>query len=465
MIRKIVFVVLGLLFTFSSCQKKPSVPIVAKVGKGQITVREFKQTFAFNPYLSRIRDADSAKKVLLRTMIAEKMLAQEARAARTDHQQKKLKALLEQYKREALIEAFWKSVIAPQVKITEAELKKAYFKSKIKKIVQYLLFTDEEEAEEAYQQLQSGLSFETLALRRGFTAKTIPVDTISFKGVLPNIEEHVFQMKVGALSPPLREGYYYFIVKVVGEQRDIFTAEDDFRAHEQSLRKILKRRKMQQTFQEYLKKHLPNPPYQLHKKRFKALARLIEKQAFANKDWQNKEEPSAEIFNSLLPKEDPVLEQAVVQFANGESWSGRTLIQRLSVAPYPLRFENKKIFIESFLLAARRVMDDQLVVDQALKHGLENSAEVYEQVHLWQDYLYFKRGLALALKGKELTDQKAVYDFLNRIKDKYPVTVYYNVLDTLKLEKTDMAVLKQHFPGRIAVPVYPLLPGFKWNSL
>jgi len=34
------------------------------------------------------------------------------------------------------------------------------------------------------------------------------------------------------------------------------------------------------------------------------------------------------------------------------------------------------------------------------------------------------------------------------------------MLDTVRLFKTDMAVLKQHFPGRLAVPVIPLLTGY-----
>ena len=138
-LKKIVMLSFFTLLILGCSTKKPPV-YVAKVGKSMITLSEFKQSYEFNPYLDRINDPDSAKKLLLYSMIAEKMLAQEE-AQHLGKDKARLDDLVEEYKREAMIEAFWKQIIIPKVKIDERELRKAYKKSKIKKVIRYLLST------------------------------------------------------------------------------------------------------------------------------------------------------------------------------------------------------------------------------------------------------------------------------------------------------------------------------------
>jgi hypothetical protein len=456
------FFVLGFaLVLLWSCRSQKSSDYLAKVGNRYISVKEFKDAFEFNPYLNPRFPADSAKKVLLKTLVAEKMLAQEA--AFSGRAKKRIADLVDEYRREALIEEFWNEVIMPKVKVSEKELKRAYHKSKVKKVVRYLLFTDASDAQKAAELLKQGLSFEELARTRGFTKETIPEDTITFTGRLPNIEDQVFKMKIGQISPPVKEGLYYFILKEVRMELDLFTSKMDYAQKRASLLKILHRRKAEEEFRNYLAQNVPSPPYRVAEPRFKDLVKKLEAFVFKQMGPASKDLLPDDLYYSFDQKNEAILKKSIVSFYDGSTWNVQTLLKRMMLAPYPIRFDNRRTFRESMLLSLRHVLDDEILVKQAIQHGLENSAYVNEQSKMWSDYLEYKKGLARALHNKDLSDVKAIYAYLNTIKHKYPVQVNYAILDTLKLTPTGMAVLKQHFPGRLAVPVLPLLPDWHWE--
>ncbi len=446
-----------IIIVLFGCQKKEELPVVARVDGKEITLQEFKLSYQFNPFLSRIKQPDSAKKALLKSLIAEKLIALKGQS-----EQEQIADFLEAYKREATIEAFWKEVIEPRIKIDDNELREAYFRSKTKKIVQYLLFTDAQEAERAAKLLDEGMSFEELAQLRGFDSQTILSDTIEFNGTLPAIEDQVFKMKPGEISQPVQEGFYYFILKVTGEKIDLFTSENDFNARLYSLRKKLKRRKMQEAMAEYLAQNVPSPPYQISKEKIKKTLQMVENAIMAEQDnLQKNEGLTADIYNSLQRMESSLLNEPIVTFYDGQTWTIRQLLKRMAFASYPLRMENRGLFRKSFLLALRNVLDDQVILNEAKKRNLQNSLYVKQQVAMWRDYLLFKKGLAQILRGKSLFDPQPVYQYLNQTASQYAIQVNTTLLDTLKIKKTDMAVLKQHFPGRIAVPVFPLLTKYR----
>ncbi len=454
---KNLIVVWLLVFLIFSCQKKEKPPVLAKVDGKEISLEEFKLAYQFNPFLGRVQNPDSAKWFLLKSLIAEKLIALSGPA---DDQ--KIQDLLEAYRREATIEVFWKKVIEPRVTITDSELRQAYLRSKVKKVVQYLLFTDQNEARQAYQLIRQGMSFEQLAQLRGFDEQSILSDTLTFSGQLPNIEEQVFKMKVGEVSPPVKEGLYYFVLKVIGEQRDIFTSEEDFNYQKNSLRKKLKRQKMQKAMEQFLTQNLPQTPYQLSKEKVKQLLKIIEKRIFEDRKFsKNNEGLNSDL--SFLPDEltDDLLNQPLVDFYFGEQWTVKELLKRLSVSSYPLRFDSRGLFRKSFLLALKNILDDQVILHEAQQRNLHNSDYVKQQVAIWRDYLLFKKGLANILKGKSLYNPQPIYEYLNKKTPKYVIKINKTMLDTVRLFKTDMAVLKQHFPGRLAVPVVPLLTEYE----
>jgi len=133
---KVWFLLLIILFFISKCTNSTDREVVAKIGDLSISIYEFKNIVQFNPYLSTIKNSDSLKKFILNTLIAEKIFVLEANKNNIVNNDK-TKNIISQYRREAIYEKFWQKEIFDKIKITEAELKDAYFKSKEKRVIKY----------------------------------------------------------------------------------------------------------------------------------------------------------------------------------------------------------------------------------------------------------------------------------------------------------------------------------------
>jgi hypothetical protein len=103
------------IFIAIACAKKDEPKILAHTGGLKITVDEFRRRFEFTPRLRQYKDLNEAKANFLGSLMAEKLLAQEAfqadliESART-------RAFLEQIRREAAIEELYNVKIASKIR-------------------------------------------------------------------------------------------------------------------------------------------------------------------------------------------------------------------------------------------------------------------------------------------------------------------------------------------------------------
>jgi hypothetical protein len=459
-LEKVIFVlILSLFFT---CTKTEPEKYLADIGDAHITVDEFKTAFEFNPYLETFPSREEAKKRLLSTMVAEKVMAQRLKAIPADVNQ-----LISQYNREALIEAFWQEEILKTVTISSKELREAYNNSKRKIIVQYLVFNSSEQALRQKRRLDKGYDFFQLAELSGLTIQNIPTDTLSFDGSLPNIQQVAFHLKEGQVSTLIKEGNRYFILRKTGEQDELFRSEQDFKASADKLKKVLRAVKSQQAFTHYFQTHLKNKGYRLSKDAFKQMLHLTEEQVFGS---GADESGRIRLFSEYLTEQNKKWEGMdfpVVAFHNKKNWTAKTLLQRIGVAPYPVSFETRGAFRKSMLLAAKHVLDDEIIVRQAKKLSLQKTAYVKKQNRLWSDHLKALASMRDILRTKKLKENdtnKVEQWLLQKIKDR-PVKIHKQVLDTLKVTSAGILALKQHFPGRTAIPVYQPLPKMpQWET-
>ncbi len=460
LLRSIILLFVPALFFFASCNQSVPERNLAEIGDTHITVNEFKTAFAFNSYLENTSSVQEAKKRLFSSMVAEKLMAQTLKELPEEAIQ-----LINQYKREALIEAFWKEEILKKISVSPKELQEAYDNSKRKIIVQYLVFNDPQLAIRQKKRLDEGYDFVQLAELNGLTRQTIPVDTLLFDGTLPNIQQAAFRLKKGQVSSLIKEGSRYFILQKIGEWDDLFRSEHDFKASAGKLKKLLLTIKGQQEFTNYFKTHLKNSGYKLSWVAFKHMLRQAEDTILGS---ETDEEGRSLLFNRYLKEEiDKNSDLTIVRFSNKKTWNAKTLMRRIGVAPYPVSFETRGAFRKSMLLAAKHVLDDEIIVQQAQKLSLQNTAYVQEQIRLWAGHfkaLACMRDILRQKKG-EAKDKDIIENWLLRQIKKQPITINKTVLDTLEVTPAGVLALKQHFPGRTAVPIvqpFPQMP--KWEA-
>ena len=428
-----------------NCSSVPEQNWVAKVGSRTITKDEFELRLQFNAHLTHIDDPSLVKSSLLDALIAERILALDAITLHHDTLNTFIQ-LNKQFQREAIIENWWEKYIFKNISISEAELIEKYNLSRIKKIFRFASFSSKQEAGFVLSRIKS---LNELAGLPEYSASDIVTDTISWGNGPPEIESELYQVSPGEVAGPIQLGYKFFIIELIEEISMLGSSTTDFLRNKHQLKKILKRRKGNNLFhkkaQGELKQYIPR----LHKDIFKKLVEKLEKKMFPGGF------ESGSIEELSLPKNKLNL-QIVVEFNDGDNWTVRQLLSRLAVSPYPIKKGNPAVFRNSIIIACKAILDDEVVVKDAIDKGIDNLKAVRYQTEMWSDA--YLAQIMSAILFKKLGDKHTLTNYiLNH--ELYPkVIVNSNLIDTLHIKKTDMIVIKTHFPTRtIAPPIQPLL--------
>lgn len=445
-----------ILFFVFSCEKKQDAVKVSQVNDLIISLEAFRDACRFNPHLSQIRNAELAKQRMLFTMIGEKLIA-DAGYARGLDSDDYIKAQSAQFEREAMIEKLWQDKILSQISVSEQELKSAYFAAQKSYAVQYLLFEDQAQAAQSYRQLDEGLRFEDLARLQGYSQNSIPVDTIGFESNLPNIERTLQGMQPNEISAPVKEGRFWFILKLTGKQEK-FSSRQDFENEKRSIRKMLRKIKATERFAEYVDKNLAGQVFNLDKEIFTQVVKTLDARLFEQGLTPAK---GNETRFELMIEDQQLLNKPVVRFSDGTEWTVRQLLQRLAVSPYPVNIHDRGGLRMNMISATRHILDDELLVRHCIELGLDETAYVRQQKSMWQDYLIYKKQLKALLKpdrnaeaNNAKTAIESLEEYLIEKTKTADIKIYSAVLDTMTVDKTDMVVMKTHFPRRTVAPVH-----------
>ncbi len=453
-------IVIMLVIIFAGgCEKESKMPVVARVGDLQISQEEFELAYRFNPALGIIKSDTVARRIVLNSLIAKKLWALEGYARQLD-KKPVIREMTEQYRREALIERFWEKKIFSNIKIGEQEIRNAYFRSKRKRIIQFLVSDNERRAQDFAAQLQNGVSFERLAALLGYDIRQIPVDSVSFGYRFEKLEQTVFDMKMNEVRGPITLGHRYFFVKLIGEKQDIFTAEIDLEAQRRKLVKTLRDRKRKTLFEKYVAEHLPQK-YELDKSVFKKLARALEKQLQFERSGNP--QPFLSAIEKTLDTGEELLRQPVVTFPDGENWTVEQLLKRLRTGPYPLETSSPGNFRNSIIAATRMNLDDELLAKHAAALGLGGDEKVEIITAFMKDDL-----VATAMKrdwmrknsssgDDEKQPAEKIDNFLCDRLTRTGIYINWEKLRGFPAKRADMLVFKTHFPSRTIGPPLELV--------
>ncbi|MDE3057533.1 MAG: peptidylprolyl isomerase, partial [Bacteroidota bacterium] len=156
-----------------------------------------------------------------------------------------------EYKKE--LSAAWKETVLAflkdrevyaKIKVTDAELREAYIRTKIKLAVRHLYARTEKEAENLYKLVTMGVRFEELA-KQVFTDTTLAnnggyLGYITWGDTDPSFEKAAYSLKVGEVSKPVKTAQGYSIIRVDDRIENPFTTEDGFQHQKQKLERALR---------------------------------------------------------------------------------------------------------------------------------------------------------------------------------------------------------------------------------
>jgi len=244
-----IFKLLALIFITIitvSCSKEGAGKYIANIDDSFITESEFRNRYSEYLKMTELKDNLKLRYDFLRIMIDEKILLKYADTSGFI-QKPEIQNLLNLQQDQIYLNYYFEKYFYPELKVTDAEMREAFRRSKIKIHARHLYASDSIKAKQLKEKLDTGESFELLA-KLNFKDPILAsnggdIGWFSYGEIDPAFENIAYKLSPGEISNPVKTRNGYSIIQVLETKYDPFIIEDEFRANEKWLRLKVKERK------------------------------------------------------------------------------------------------------------------------------------------------------------------------------------------------------------------------------
>ncbi len=383
-------------------QGTPSGAVIARAGDMFISEQEFLERYEMLPGFGRHRpsQAEAAKLELLYSIVAEKLLAQDAAAGGLERDTVVRLGVLETAKLLARDELYKREVIQ-NVVLSEGEIERGIAMAVLRLSIRYLFFTKEEDALFIRARVHGAADLQKLTIDTSFHALR-DTATLLWGDADVRIEEAAYRLKRGDVSPVVAAGDGFYIFTVAGVGRNPYyaaMAPDVLRAR---VTTIIRRRKEHARLDEFLAGALRGRTGFAVPRALESLSSAIEKvYAGTGTDSIVYLTPGRE---TLLEKISAAELRDTLAVAGNRAWSVGEFIGRLSGEGFGVprtSFRSIPFRLNTELMALVR---RELMAQEALERGLDTLPDVRRQVGMWKDSFLASREREAIRKSVSVTD-------------------------------------------------------------
>lgn len=377
-----IFIFVLIVFPNLFCGDSSKNEFLARVNDDYISVDEFTRKLKYFTRLTGIKDNLQTRETLLDQIINERLLIQDFRQrgfTNSPEYNRKLESIQTQF----YLDAFRRQAFYDTISVSEKEMlqKFKYYNQKVS--ARHLYARTESEANDLYQKLQQGATFDELA-KITFQDQTLASNGgyLGYfgKGEMdPEFERIAFSQKIGDISRPVKTQYGYSIIKVEDRFVKPFTSQSEFVAAIPKLEKIIKKEKSIASAQDYGNRLARNLDLKFNEQ-------II--QFLIDKLHPNQDSPEFQYEPELLPNDellDEIKNENLVSYKNGE-WTVEKYFDRVRFTSKRQRNRVKnsdqlKQFIKGLIVREE-------LVAQAIENGVDDIPEVqYEIDHAIEGYI------------------------------------------------------------------------------
>jgi parvulin-like peptidyl-prolyl isomerase len=228
--RFLILALFSVIVVFPQNNKDTS-QIVATVGNQNTTFKTYLDRYEDYLIWTGVQDNIQARYAILNNMINEILLRNYDDNSKVYNNPEYIKEI-EWAKKETILAFLKDREVYAKIIATEDELREAYKRSKTKVAVRHLYAATEKEADNLYNFLKIGVSFDELA-KQTFT-DTLLKNNGGYLGFInwgetdPDFENVAYSLKIGEISQPVKTAQGYSIIKVEDKIQDPFLTEDGF---------------------------------------------------------------------------------------------------------------------------------------------------------------------------------------------------------------------------------------------
>jgi parvulin-like peptidyl-prolyl isomerase len=235
--------------------------VIAVVDTHKISSNDFLSRYTDYLVSTGVNDNITLREAVLNNMINEIILHNYDDNSKIEKNQDYRKEI-SWARKETILSYLKDQEIYAKISVTENELREAFKRSNIKLEVRHLYAPTRQAADELYDQLKMGISFEQLS-KQGFTDSLLRdnggyLGYISWGSTDPSFEDKAYSMNVGEISEPIKTSQGYSIIKLENRVINPLITETDFQNIKNKLERGVKISKKVPYEETYLEKIFGN---------------------------------------------------------------------------------------------------------------------------------------------------------------------------------------------------------------
>lgn len=455
--------------------------ILAKVGDKVITVDEFyrRAEYTIRPnYCKTFNNID--KKIILNSLIAEKLLAMETDENSAIYTNKRIKNFYKGRKEQVMRQLLMQQEGYDKVKLDSSELNQQFELSQYKyKLKFYSVNSDSAAAFIRAEITKNDTAFEEVFKLISNGKEEVPTREIEyFAPENKLIKKALFSRKLekNEIIGPLRvSDDQYLFMKVDGWNKRVLMSDKLIKERFEVVKNKLTQKYAVKEYASFAAEVMEGKSIQFEPKTLFKLAEILGPSYIGgkkkNKDKflemtfekknENKEDNNIEDLNeiSLWP----------LFSVDGEVWTVQRLEEYLDVHPFVFRKRKmkKSEFAQQLKLAIVDMIRDKYLTDIAYDRSLDKDARVISNVQMWKDAnasIFNKNNYLRSLNlPEDIKAYKVIDDYLkpyiDKLQEKYSDKIEVDVdeFNKIKLSRTDMFVIQRNVPYPVLVPAFPQL--------
>lgn len=462
-------------FTSGSTQET----VLAKVADKIITVKEFYERceYTIRPQYAK-GNSELEKKIILNSLIAEKLFTLEREKQSDLFSQKKFRQTILGRKEQIMRHLLFYAEGYNKAEVDSAKFVQQYKRAGREYDVEFVNIKEDHEAKYIERQLfADSISFKQMYAE--LTGDTIvPHYNVKWNSPeYPQVSEILFNDKnpeIGKVYGPLKLDETTLFLKVKGwTDKPALTQNDQAQRYSNVKEKLLMDDGVNR-YAEFVKKVMQGKKLDFNRNVFFKLVQVFApvynqslqkaKEDFADRNLDENSDIRNKIFE--LGNDLAAIKDDALMTIDGQIWTVGMFADEIE--KHPLVFRNKnfagKDFPKHFRLAIVDLIRDKYLTEQAYARNYDKEFVVKRTENMWTDALvsFYEQNKFLREKGiNEFLTYKVVNEvfkpYIDELQKKYSDQIEVNIDEYVKLKLTriDMFAVEKNVPYPIIVPAFP----------
>jgi hypothetical protein len=356
---------------------------IARAGNRFISEKEFLERYELLPaqYRNRQNNTEESKLYFLYSLIAEKLLAQEALDRRLD-QDSVYEEASNDVRSKLARDRLYRNEISAKVRITEDEVRGALADAQRRLFLSYIYCEDSTVAEFIRMQLRRCREFDRFRIDTSM-AVLRDTATVSWGEAEASIEKAAFRLKRGQCSPVVKASTGYYILHLDDASSNPYYASMDKRDLLKRVENTLRLRKenlrldayLQEVFRVKIGYSLPRP--------FKALAILL-MNAWSDAPSGTEKMITDSLLEALPDRYRSISQDSLVVFGTS-FWTVQEALTKLRGKVFIVDPRTTTGIAAQLNGHLRVLVQQELLSEEALAQKLDETPSVKKELSIWRD--------------------------------------------------------------------------------